>query len=96
MPEEWIRRLIKYAIMNEHPLVDPNHDFFIIGFDRFDYSLFIAESFKSKEEALKKAALQNEVEPLWSDDDLTNHDPLAISTSFHVFNKEGDLILSEE
>ncbi len=79
---EHIRRIIQGAVRVGNPFVHPDDHFIVLGVDGFDGSIFPCGSFNTPEEAETAARKKIEEEPLFSDSE-------EISTSFHVFSKDG-------
>lgn len=90
-PDELIAREIRGAIARGNPFFRPSDEFFVLGFDGFDGSIFPVGSFPAPEEALDYEQLKRDEEHLYSSD--TESD---ISSRFQTYTKDGIIVRPPE
>ncbi|OGH16752.1 MAG: hypothetical protein A3C30_00215 [Candidatus Levybacteria bacterium RIFCSPHIGHO2_02_FULL_40_18] len=86
---EYVRRIIRKTVLAGNPFVNPGDDFIVLGVDGFDGSIFPCGSFNTLEDAELLVRTKTGEEHLFSDSE-------DISTTFHVFSKDGFHIPPEE
>lgn len=83
--DEFIKRILQSAIITGNPFINPDSQFIVLGVDGFPRNIFPCGSFDDADEAIECSRRKTEEEFLYSDGG-------EISTTFHIFTKEGMLV----
>ena len=88
-PREYIRRIFRESILNKNPLINPDSKFVVLGIDGLSGDMFPSGSFDTKDEAFSCITQKKIKEHFYSDEE-------EISTTFHIFTREGTHVPSPE